>query len=120
MLPFTPTTLEETFKNFSSYYIAHNGLDKYNKIYEKVQKSDKIAVLDGWSIRNKQAATAKDYLATINSIPYFIFASSETCALAAIMAIRLWSERINKVYHFVTEEELSTKIQSIFRILKIQ
>lgn len=116
---FRNTEFGAMFAEYRSYYINKNGISKYNKVHDNIQKSNKVSMLDGVSIRMKQAPTAKDYLNTLNTIPYFMFSGNETCALGAIIAIKLWNERVNQTYCFATNAELSHKVESVFKFLKL-
>jgi hypothetical protein len=119
MLPFAITTLEATFQTFRSYYISQNGLDKYEILYNKIATSDKFSRLFGESIRMRIVPSAKDFICTIMSISFFLFAKDETRALGAIIAIRLWDERINKVYEMTTSQELDKKTYAVFQQLSL-
>lgn len=118
-MEFLANSLEEIIDGFSNEYIRHNGVDKFKKVYDKVNSSNKLAELDGKSLRLRQAPTAHDFLTTINTMPYFIFSSQYTCALGALFAIKLWDERINRLYNFNSSLELRNKAIAIFEILKL-
>jgi hypothetical protein len=114
MLPFQITTLEHTFLAFRTYYASKYGVEKYESLYNKVANSDKYSRLFGESIRMRIVPTAKDFIYTIAPIPYFLFAKGETRALGVVIAIRLWDERVNKVYSLATTQELDNKTRSVF------
>jgi hypothetical protein len=114
MLPFPITTFNETYQAYKQYYIARNGSDKFEKTYDIITNSEKIKKIFQWSINNGKAPTTKDFLIDIHSMSYFIFAKNETRAMGAIIALYYWNERINKSYHFATEQDLSDKIKSVF------
>lgn len=118
-MEFLANSLEEIIDGFSNEYIRHNGVDKFKKVYDKVNSSNKLAELDGKSLRLRQAPTAHDFLTTINTMPYFIFSSQYTCALGALFAIKLWDERINRLCNFNSSLELRNKAIAIFEILKL-
>jgi len=119
MLPFSTDSLEITIREFSNYYIRKYGREKYEKVLRKTRESNKLAALDGKSIRERSAPSSMDFLAVINTIPYFIFSSQETCALAAISAISLWNEKINSKYFFCDSYELDSKARTVFNLLKL-
>lgn len=118
-MEFPANTLDEIIDGFSNEYIRHNGVDKFKKVYDKVSNSNKLAELDGRSLRLQVAPTSHDFLSTINSMPYFMFSSQYTVALGTLFAIKLWNEKINRLYHFNTSVELRYKALSVFEILKI-
>jgi hypothetical protein len=119
MLPFAITTLEATFQAFRSYYISQNGPAKYEILYNKVASSDKFSRLFGESIRMHIVPTVKDFICTIALIPYFLFAKDETRALGILIALRLWDERINKIYEMTTSQELDKKTYAVFQQLSL-
>lgn len=119
MLPFQITTLDATFHAFRTYYVSKYGTGKYETLYNKVANSDKFSRLFGESIRMQVVPTARDFINTIAVIPYFLFAKGETRALGLIIAIRLWDERVNKVYGFANTYELNHKMESIFQQLSV-
>ena len=119
MLPFQITTLEQTFQTFRTYYVSKYGIEKYEALYNKIAISDKFSRLFGESIRLGFVPTAKDFIYTIAPMPYFLFARGETRALGVIIAIRLWDERVNKVYELANQIELDHKTQSVFEQLSV-
>lgn len=119
MLPFQITTLDATFQAFRTYYVSKYGAEKYETLYNKVANSNKFSRLFGESIRMRVVPTARDFINTIAVIPYFLFAKGETRALGLIIAIRLWDERVNKVYSLASAEELDHKTRSVFIQLSV-
>ena len=114
MLPFPITTFNETYLAYKQYFIARNGSDKFEKAYDIITNSEKINRIIQWSINNKNAPTSKDFLVEIHTMSYFIFAKNETRAMGAIIALYYWNERVNRVYHFADEQDMSDKIKSVF------
>ena len=114
MLPFPITTFNETYLAYKQYYIARNGSNKFEKAYDIITNSAKIDKILKMSINYKSAPTSKDFLIEIHTMAYFIFAKNETTALGAIIALYYWNERVNKRYHFASEQDMSDKIKSVF------
>lgn len=114
MLPFPISTFSETYQAYKQYYIARNGSNKFEKAFDVVTSSDKIKMILQWSITNRKAPSSKDFLIEIHAMSYFIFAKNETRAMGAIIALYHWNERINKTYHFASEQDMSDKIKSVF------
>lgn len=110
---------ESIYEDYAARYIHFNGQEKYEKIYRKVSSSEKISGLFGRALHYNSAPTAMDILSCINTMPYFIFQGTPTCAMAALMVIVLWNEKINQAYHLCTDRELAEKAQSVFSILKM-
>lgn len=118
-MEFLANTLEEVIDGFSNEYIRHNGVEKFKKVYDKVCNSNKLAELYGKSLQLELAPTAHDFLTTLNTTPYFIFSSQYTCASGALFAIKLWDEKVNRLYHFNSSLELRNKAITILEILKL-
>lgn len=114
MLPFPITSFDETYMAYKQYFIARNGSDKFEKIYDVITNSEKINKIHQWSVNNKKAPTSKDFLIDIHTMSYFIFAKNETRAMGAIIALYYWNERVNKFYHISNEQDMSNKIKSVF------
>lgn len=104
---------------YSDRYIPKYGVDKYKTVFEKVSKSKKIATLNGLSIQKRIAPTAHDFAAAVNEIAWFLFQSQETVALAALMAIGLWDQDVNRIYHFSTQFEVEQKAIAVLELLKV-
>lgn len=119
MIPFQITTLENTFKAFRAYYTSQYGVDKYETLFNKVSTSVKLSQLFGESIRMRITPSVKDYIITMATSPFFIFAKSETRALGVIIAIRLWDERVNKAFGLANQAELDQKTRSVFEQLSV-
>ncbi|UBD69840.1 hypothetical protein NXV86_27560 [Bacteroides sp. BFG-257] len=118
-MEFLANTLEEIIDGFSNEYIRHNGVEKFKKVYDKVSNSNKLAELDGRSLRLRLAPTAHDFLTALHTIPYFIFSSQYTCALGALFAIKLWDEKVNRRYQLNSSLELRNKAIAVLEILKL-
>jgi hypothetical protein len=119
MLPFPITTFDDTYQAYKKYYIAKNGSNKYEKIYEIIFNSNKIDFILKHSVSDQIAPTAADFFVQIHAIGYFIFAKNETKALGILIAMNLWNEKINKRYKFATDQEMDHKIKSVFRQLSM-
>lgn len=116
MLPYTVSTLDNTYISFQTYYISKYGVSKFEKVENKVLLSNKMAELNGLSIQMRAVPTARDFVTAINSMAYFMFASTDTTILACLIAMKQWNERINSTYHFVTQSVLDYKVQSLFNM----
>src|ERR1035437_4371506 len=107
MLPFPITTFNETYHAYKNYFIAKNGSNKFEKIYDIVTNSDKIKQTIQLSVNYSNAPSSADFLINIHSIPYFILAKNETRAMGAIVALYIWNEKVNTRYNFATERDMS-------------
>lgn len=106
-------------KTYETSYISKYGRDKFNKISEKVLTSKKLAELNGISIQMSGTPSARDFLSAIKSMPYFMFAGTDTTILACLLAIKQWDEKVNSVYHFAPQHTLDSKVQSVFKMFGI-
>lgn len=116
MLPYTISTLDNTYMSFRTYYISKYGISKFEKVESKVLFSNKMATLNGLSIQMSSVPTARDFVTAISSMTYFMFAGNDTTILACLTAIKLWDERINKTYHLATRHTLDAKVYSLFNM----
>ncbi|HHT21852.1 MAG TPA: hypothetical protein GXZ87_00865 [Bacteroidales bacterium] len=114
MPPVPITTFQETYQAYKNYYIARNGSNKFERIYDDITNSSKIDQILQWSINNRIAPNAKDFLIIVHTMSFFIIAKNETRAMGAIVALYYWNERVNRKYCLATEKEMSEKIKSVF------
>ena len=114
MYPVPITNFKETYKAYMNYYIANNGSNKFEKIYDEVTNSPKVRQLFQWSVSNRTAPTSKDVLIAIVSTKYFIIAKNTTRGIGGLVALFYWDETINRKLNLATEEEMTHKIKSVF------
>ena len=74
---------------------ATKGEGKYFKILRKVTSSNKIGGLISHLRYSKLVPDATEIVACLNEIPYFIFSSSQTQAMAGLLVLQRWHEEIN-------------------------
>lgn len=100
-------------------YAAVNGRDKVGIINSKVLNSGKLAQLHGMTIRDGVVPTAADFLAVLHSMPYFMFASRETCITASAIAIDRWNKDVNTYYQYADEDQMIHKLRSLYKVMKM-
>lgn len=105
--------------DYSKRYISLNGKEKYEKIQNKIYKSEKIANLLSGCEQRGIVPTSRDILTCLHTIPYFIFQSSYTCAMAALIVIRIWHNNYNADFSKCSFEQLVDKMNMVFSLLKI-
>lgn len=105
--------------DYCERYISINGKSKHDKVLNKIYNSEKIANLFWECERRRIVPTAKDILTCVHTIPYFIFQSSNTCALAALIAIKIWHDNFDADFSRCSFEQLVDKINSVFSILNL-
>lgn len=116
ILPYTISTLDNTYISFQTYYISKYGVSKFEKVESKILFSNKMAELNGLSIQMGTVPTARDFVTVISSIPYFMFAGTDTTILACLIAMKQWNERINSTYHLAAQYTLDSKVHSLFNM----
>ena len=82
-----------------SRYISHKGQNSFDKLYRKISESDTLNELCGLSAKNRTALTSQDYIYKASLMPsiYFTFDNAKS-AMAALIMLEIWNERINSVY----------------------
>ena len=96
----------ELVSDYCQEYQTEFGKRKFEKIYQKIQTSNKVSKLL-FNARQKRAIPNKnDYLYSLNEIPYFIFSKADTLALGALLALERWNKECNKDIVFANESVL--------------
>lgn len=102
-------TFDQLYLKFKSKYIFNHGQAKFNTIEKKIYSSSKLAELNQISVNRRIHPSSGDFGATIQSIGYFMIASSDSSALAQMIAIKMWHEKVNLRYRFCSDHELYFK-----------
>lgn len=103
------------YLRFKAKYIHNHGQAKFDIVEQKVYTSDKMRELNRASERQRVAPSSKDFGSTLQSIGYFMFANSDTSAMAQMIAIRIWNDAVNSEYELCTEHELYFKGESTLK-----
>jgi len=112
--PVPITNFNETYQAYKNYYIAKNGSNKFEKIFDEVTNSTQLKQLYQLSVSNRIAPTSADFLVAIVSIKYFIIAKNSTRVMGGLIGLFYWNETINRKMNLATEEEMTHKIKSVF------
>jgi len=90
-------TLEyhEIFEITMNSYIKEFGERKFRKIFNKMMTSNKISGLISTARHKGVPPGSKDFLYSLNEIPYFIFSRGQTQAVAALIGLQRWNEEVN-------------------------
>jgi len=110
---FEHLTYYELINDFNKDFLIDYGRIKYDKVYNKVHSSEKISKLILLSKESRLTPLAKDFLYTINSIPFFIFSKSDTIALGSLLSLERWNKECNIYYNLANEfilKDISVKI----------
>jgi hypothetical protein len=119
MVPFPVNSLEPTYNAFKSYYTSKNGSTKFEKIFDTVSNSPLVNNAFLETAQRRVAPSGTDFFELILSLRYFIFAKNETRALGAVIALKIWEERVNQVYKLATPESIDYKLEIIMKKLNL-
>jgi hypothetical protein len=97
---------EELLEFYINSYIKEFGERKFQVIFEKIMTSNKISGLISKSRYKRIAPNFKDYIYSLNEIPYFIFARGQTQALAALIALERWNNEVNSEMRLKYDNDL--------------
>lgn len=102
-------TFDNLYLKFKTKYISKRGQAKFDKVEQKVFASKKLIRLNRFSAIRRLAPDAEDFGAVLQSSLYFMFKSSDTSAMAQLIAIKLWNEAINSTHDICKQEEVLLK-----------
>ena len=113
-------TLDEIIIDYiHRFYCRKYGIDKAEKVHQKILNSSKVASIDAFSIQKRTIPTCLDFGAAINETMWFVFQSNETQALGVLFATTEWDKRINRVYGFGTPFTVRNMAIAIFKEFSI-
>lgn len=102
-------TFENLYSKFKATFIAKHGETKFGNIKQKVFASKKLIRLNRFSAQQRLAPDAEDFGAVLQSTFYFMFAGSDTSAMAQLIAIRLWNDAINSTHDICSQGDVLIK-----------
>jgi len=114
-MSFEHLSYQEIYEDFINEYLVNYGKIKYEKVYNKIYTSEKISKLILYSSASKLVPNAKDYLYTINSIPFFMISKADTIALGCLMSLERWNIECNNKYKLANEFILKDIISRILK-----
>lgn len=88
------------FEDVCRMYADNFGRLKLEQIQARISKSEKIGSLIARSIALIRPPSSKDFLVTVNTIPYFILSKNWTVIIAALCAIRRWDQQVNGTFYY--------------------
>lgn len=113
-------SLDEIIMDYTSrFYCRKHGMDKAEKVHQKILNSSKVGSIDAFSIQNRTIPSCLDFGAAINETMWFFFQSNETQALGVLFAATEWDKRINRVYGFGTPLTVRNMAIAIFKEFSI-
>jgi len=100
--------MEDIFEQTKWRYINSKGLDKYERLYRKIQGSNALVKLSGLSVQKGMPPTAQDFLYVISLMPsiYFTMSNAES-SMGALIALKLYNENVNSAYHMISDYQLA-------------
>jgi hypothetical protein len=98
---------------FLDIFLKLFGEEKFLKIYNKIQESNKISDLIRVSHQKNIAPNKNDFLYSLKEVPYFIFSDNNTHTLGAILAHNRWNEECNKYLHLADNNMLNDVLLGI-------
>ena len=119
MLNMESKTYEEIMESFMVYYRNKYGQEKIKTIYEKVMTSDKISGLISKARFRGFPPGSQDYVLVVSSIPYFMFASSQTLAMASLFSLSKWDGEANANNEYLNDSGMKLRAMNIINELKV-
>ncbi len=109
---------DEIFEYVLSEYIKKYGERRLKKVFEKVMTSNKISGMISTSNYRMISLGSKDFIYCLNEIPYFMFSSGQTQAVAALIALHRWNQEVNSHQHLISNDGLQLRAVNILEELK--
>lgn len=113
-------TFENLYKRCKDKYLLSNSASDFYKLEEKVTSSKRLHILINYSKGEKVVPSEADFCALINSMPSFIFAGPQKCAMAEFIAMKNWVEEVNSVYNLCPSPNLFLKGEAILKRWRIK
>lgn len=89
------------FEYAKQRYIQLKGQESYDKLYNKVNRSDALTQLCGLSIRKGIPPTSQDFIYKATMMPsIYITFDNVKSTMAALIMLEIWNEQVNLVYNF--------------------
>lgn len=106
--------MEQIFNRSVEIYIQHKGRSAYEKLYKKIYNSDALNELCGISVRRGLPPSSGDFTYKACMMPsiYITFDSLKS-TMAALIMLKIWTERVNSVYSFCTSSQVRNMARQI-------
>lgn len=89
------------FEYAKQRYIQLKGQESYDKLYNKINRSDTLTQLCGLSIRQGIPPTPQDFIYKATMMPsIYITFDNVKSTMAALIMLEIWNEQVNLVYNF--------------------
>lgn len=113
-------TFEALYKRYKDHYLLSNTASDFYKLEEKILSSKKLHILINHSKGEKIVPSEGDFSALINSMPFFIFAGAQKCAMAEFIAMNNWVEDVNSIHNLCPAPNLFLKGEAILKRWRIK
>jgi hypothetical protein len=104
---------DDLFDYFTTSYVREFGQRKFQKVLNKVLRSNKISGLISTARYNGVPPGSDDILYCLNEIPFFIFSRGQTQVLGAFITLQRWHEEVNSQQFLLNEAGLKVRALSI-------
>lgn len=99
------TTYKVIVDYYKRRYISENGESKYNRIVEKIKKSNTFASAINQSTNNNHALSAGDFKIISDAALSFL-SGPRTAIMGQLIALDIWNDRCNINFRFLDKNEL--------------
>jgi hypothetical protein len=106
---------DDIFQYVITSYIREFGERKFNTVLEKIMTSSKISGLISTAKFKGLPPGSKDFLYCLNEIPYFIFSTGQTQAVAALIGLQRWNEEVNSFQELLSDDDLKLRAINILK-----
>ena len=94
--------MERIYEENKMKFVRLHGMNKFEKLYSKVENSNALRSLIGFSVDNFIAPNPADY-----TIPYVMTRFNiGASVMASLIELKIWNERVNSYNKMVDEERL--------------
>jgi predicted MFS family arabinose efflux permease len=106
--------MERIYNQNKSRFINLYGNVKFEKLYNKVNESNAIIKLTGFTATSGLPPTAIDFIISANTIPYVMSRFSVGASImASLIELKIWNETVNRYRQLVSEQRLTIIAEQI-------
>jgi hypothetical protein len=106
--------MERIYNQNKSRFINIYGNDKFEKLYNKVNESNAIIKLTGFTVNTGLPPTAMDFLGSANTIPYVMSRFNISASImASLIELKIWNDTVNSYRKLVSEQHLTVIAEQI-------
>lgn len=99
--------MEHLYNTNKEMFIRMHGIDKFNKLYQKVNDAKATATLIGYTVSYRLAPNPADLIGSVNTIPYVVSRFNiGASVMAALIQLKIWNEKMNHYYQLADSYRL--------------